>query len=107
MIGKISSTDIQEYNNPDTPLAIALNTTTYTKLLDANEKRIGYKVSNLDQNTILIVEKVPDDDLDRGFVLFGRTVYESKDGSIPIGEIHAKALTGTPSVLATDESLID
>jgi len=91
------------YNEPDTPLAISLNTTTFTKLLDARERRIGYKISNLANNTILIVERVPIDDQDRGFAIFGRTVYESISDQIPVGEIHAKALTGTPSVLVTDE----
>jgi len=91
------------YDLPDAPLGIELNTATYTKILDAKIDRIGYKVSNLSQNTILIVEKIPNDNQDRGFPLFGRAVYESKTDNVPIGEIHAKALTGTPSILVTDE----
>ena len=95
--------NVDHYDDPTTPLAIVLNTTTYTKILDINVRRIGYKVTNLSNNTILIVEKVPDDNSERGFALFGRTVYESKAGLIARGEIHALALTGTPSVLVTDE----
>ena len=91
------------YDEPDTPLAITLNTTTYTKILDVFDRRIGYKITNLSNNTILVVEKTPEDDQDRGFAIFGRTVYESIPDNIPTGEIHAKALTGTPSILVTDE----
>ncbi len=91
------------YDEPTTPTPITLNTTTYTKLLDANEFRIGYKISNLSNATVLIREKADVDDLDRGFALFGKTVYESKEIDIPHGEIHAKALTDSPEVLVTEE----
>ncbi len=95
--------NINSYDDPFTPTEIALNTSTYTKLLDSNEDRISYTLSNLSQQTIIVREKAFGDNLERGFAVFGRTVYTSETDQIPHGEIHALAKSGSPSVLVTEQ----
>lgn len=92
------------YDDVIAPLAITLNTSTYTTLLSPDVNRIGYTLGNLSNNTILIKEKVADDpdSADRGYPFFGRSVISREAPNIPIGEISAKALTGSPSILVTD-----
>jgi len=104
-MGKDIGKNTNTYDDVNAPLAITLNTNTYTKLLDANNKRIGYKISNESSKTIFVKEQgaaIPDSS-DRGFVVFARTVYESKPDQIPIGEISAKAISGSPEVLVVEE----
>lgn len=97
--------NLNTYATVDAPTSIGLNTSTYTTLASPQERRIGYKVTNDTPHDILIKEKAFDDpdSLDRGFQLFKRSVYESKPGNVPVGEISAKALTGTPAVLFVEE----
>ena len=93
------------YDTVEAPLEISLNSSTYTTLLPANPDRFGYTVGNLAQQLIYVKEKAtgdPDSD-DRGIPVFGRTVYESPEKHVPIGEISAKAASGTPSVLVTEK----
>lgn len=93
-----------EASDVSTPLEITLNTSTYTTLLAPNDGRIKYTISNLSQNTVLIKEKAAadPDSSDRGFALFGRmTLIESGD-TLGLGEISAKALSGTPALLVTE-----
>lgn len=101
MIGRNTNT----YDTVTTPLAIALNTTTYTTIAAPNKDRIGYKITNDSPHDILVKEKAFDDPdaLDRGFQVFKRSVYESKVDNIPVGEISAKALSGSPSILYVEE----
>lgn len=92
------------YDDVNAPLGIALNTTTYTQLLPAKLGRIQYKVSNTSNNEVVIKEQtagVPDN-LIRGFSLFKKSVYVSETDSLPIGEISAIAITGTPTVLVVE-----
>ena len=60
------------YDTVNTPLAITLNSATYTDLLPANPDRFGYTVSDLANITILIKEKASGepDSADRGFAVF-------------------------------------
>lgn len=101
MIGR----NINTYDTVDAPLAVALNTATYTTIAGPNDLRIGYKITNDSPHDILIKEKAFDDPdaLDRGFQVFKRSVYESKVDNIPVGEISAKALSGSPSILFVEE----
>jgi len=93
------------YDEVNAPLAITLNTTTYTDVLSANPDRIGYKITNDTAHDILVKEMsgVLPDQLDRGFKIFKRTVYESKVDNIPVGIISVKASTGSPSILVVEE----
>ena len=86
------------------PLAIALNTSTYTTVLVADPDRFGYTITNDTSKEILVKEKAFDDPdaLDRGFKVWGRTTYESPTTPVAIGEISCKAVSGTPSVLVTE-----
>ncbi len=93
---------LNTYDNVNAPLGIELNSTTYTKLLDANPLRFDYKISNISQNTIFILEEIPPDNQDRGFTIYGRQNYEPKAGQCPIGEVHAKAETGNPTILIVE-----
>ncbi len=93
------------YDEVNAPLSIGLNTSTYTDVLPENKDRIGYKITNDTSHDILVKEmsgSVPDQ-LDRGFKVFKRSVYESKVDNIPVGIISAKALTGSPSILVVEE----
>ena len=101
MIGR----NTNKYDEVNAPVAMPLNTATYTDVLAANSDRVGYKITNDSAHDILVKEQggsVPDQ-LDRGFKVFKRTVYESKVDNIPVGIISAKALTGTPSILVVEE----
>jgi len=93
------------YDTVSAPLAIALNTSTYTTIGQPNDSRIGYKITNDSPHDILVKEKAFDDPdaLDRGFKVFKRSVYESKPDSFPVGEISAKASSGSPSILFVEE----
>ena len=97
--------NVNTYDTVDTPLAVTLNTATYTTLAAPSGSRIGYKITNDTAHDILVKEKAFDDPdaLDRGFQVFKRSVYESKVDNIPVGEISAKALSGSPSVLFVGE----
>ena len=101
MIGR----NVNTYTSVNAPLAITLNTATYTTLAAPMADRVGYKVTNDNPHDILIKEAAFDepDALDRGFGLFKRSVYESKPDNVPVGEISAKALSGTPAVLFVEE----
>jgi len=76
---------------------VVLNTSTYTVLLVANSLRIGYKVTNDTGNEILINENGAD------FLMFKRSLYESTTDNIFIGELTAKAVTGTPTVKVVEQ----
>lgn len=97
--------NVNTYTSVNAPLAIPLNTVTYTTLSGPMADRVGYKVTNDNPHDILIKEAAYDDPdaLDRGFGLFKRSVYESKPDNVPVGEISAKAMSGTPSVLFVEE----
>ena len=101
MIGR----NINRYSGVNAPLPITLNTSTYTTLAAPKADRVGYKVTNSNAHDILIKEAAFDDPdaLDRGFSLFKRSVYESKPDNVTVGEISAKALSGTPAVLFVEE----
>lgn len=92
------------YDDVNAPLGIALNTSTYTTLLTANEDRIGYKITNDTPHDILVKEQGAGDpdSADRGFEVFKRAMYESTTDNIAVGEISAKALTGSPIVLVVE-----
>lgn len=93
------------YSSVNAPLAITLNNITYTDVLQANDKRIGYKITNDSAHDILVKEmsgSIPDQ-LDRGFKVFKRSVYESKVDNIPIGIISVKAVSGNPEILVVEE----
>lgn len=104
MVREIGRT-VNTYNSVNAPLAIGLNTATYTTLLAANKLRLGYKISNDNPHDILVKEQEFDDpdSASRGFIVFKRSVYESKTDNIAVGEISAKAVTDNPSVLVVEE----
>ena len=93
------------YDSVNAPLAISLNTSTYTTLAAEDSSRLGYKITNDTSHDILVKEQAFDDPdaLDRGFKIFKRSMYESRSDNTPIGEISAKAVTGSPSVLFVEE----
>ena len=93
------------YSAVNAPLAITLNTATYTTLAVEFLERIGYKITNDSAHDIIVKEQEFDnpDSLDRGFKVFKRSVYESKPDNFPTGEISAKAVSGSPSVLYVEE----
>lgn len=93
------------YGEVNAPLAIELNTSTYTDVLLANPDRIGYKITNDSAHDVLVKEMagVLPDQQDRGFQVFKRSVYESKDGTFPVGVISVKALSGTPYIMVVEE----
>jgi len=97
--------NINTYDEVNAPLSIALNTTTYTDILIANERRIGYKITNDTAHDIFVKEQsgaLPDQ-LDRGFKIFKRSSYESKVDNVPVGIISVKAASGSPSILVVEE----
>ena len=101
MIGR----NINKYDSVNAPLAITLNTATYTYVLTANDRRIGYKITHDTAHDIFVKEMagtVPDQ-LDRGFKIFKRSSYESKVDNVPVGIISVKAATGSPSILVVEE----
>jgi len=93
------------YDTVNAPTAITLSTSAYTTLLSPSATRLGYKITNDTPHDILIKEQAFDDPdaADRGFQIFKRSVYETKPDNVPVGEISAKALTGTPAVLVVEE----
>lgn len=93
------------YDTVTTPLEISLNSTTYTTLLVENADRFGYMITNDNSQEILVKEKPFDDPdaQDRGFKVWGRTVYESPESAVPIGEISAKAKSGTPTIFVVEK----
>lgn len=101
---KIESTR-NTYDNPSTPIEVALNSSTYTDLLSPNPSRIGYTVSNESPFDVYIKEKRstdPDDNNKRGFWLPKRSVYESPPGDVPVGYVSAMSGAGTPNVLVEE-----
>lgn len=101
MIGR----NINTYDEVNAPLSIVLNTATYTDILPANTARIGYKITNDTAHDILVKEMsgtIPDQ-LDRGFKIFKRTVYESLVDNVPVGIISVKATSGSPSILVVEQ----
>lgn len=102
---KETGRNINTYDSVNAPLAIGLNTETYTTLLSPDGDRIGYKISNDTPHDIVVKEQEFDDpdSATRGFIVFKRSVYESKPDNIAVGEISAKAVTGSPSVLVVEE----
>jgi hypothetical protein len=102
MAGKIERTR-NFYDNINAQSAITLNTATFVKLLDARQRRINYKVSNTSLQQILIIEENPNgDNTSRGFLIYGNERYESQSDNIPVGEIWAKALVGSPNVYVVE-----
>lgn len=92
------------YDDPETPPEIVLNSTSFIKIFDADEARIGYEATVMSNTTIFVLEKDPGGDhTNRGKPVFGRQSYESSDSRIPTGEIWAKSLNGTPSVFFQQE----
>lgn len=76
---------------------VELNTSTYTVLLVANSMRIGYKITNDNGQEVLINENGAD------FLMFKRSLYESTTDNIFIGELTAKAVSGTPTVKVVEQ----
>lgn len=93
------------YDTVNAPLAITLNTATYTTTLSANPDRLGYTITNDNAQDIFVKEKAAGDpdSADRGFTIFKRSVYESPDSPVAIGEISCKAVSGSPSILVTEK----
>lgn len=93
------------YEEVNAPLPITLNTSTYTDVLVANSERIGYKITNSSAHDIFVKEMLGTlpDQQDRGFVVFKRSVYESKPDNIPVGVISVKAVSGSPEILVVEE----
>lgn len=101
MIGRNRNT----YAEVNAPLAITLNTSTYTDVLVANPKRLGYKIGNMGAHDLLVkeMEGTMPDQLDRGFPIFKRSLYETPNGGdIAVGIISVKALSGTPSIFVVE-----
>lgn len=76
---------------------IVLNTSTYEVLLTENADRVGYKISNDTSSDILVNENGND------FVVPKRSFYESKTDNIFVGELTAKAVTGSPTIKVVEE----
>lgn len=76
---------------------VSLNTSTYTSLFPPNTGRIGYKISNDSSHDILVQEN------GGSFLVFKRSLYESKQDNIFIGEILAKSVTGSPTIKVMEE----
>lgn len=76
---------------------VALNTSTYTTLLVANDMRIGYTLTNDNGQDILINENGED------FLMFKRSVYESSVDNPFTGELKAKAVSGTPTIKVVEK----
>lgn len=97
--------NINKYDSVNAPVAITLNTSTFTTLLTANDDRLGYKITNDTSHDIIVKEAEFDDPdaLDRGFKIFKRSLYETKPDNIAVSEISAKAVTGSPEVLVVEE----
>ena len=102
---KIVGRNVNMYSEVNAPLAITLNTTTYTTLATEFPKRVGYKITNDSAHDIFVKEQAFDnpDALDRGFKVFKRSVYESKPDNFPTGDISAKAASGSPAILFVEE----
>lgn len=96
MIGR----NVNKYDSVNAPEPILLNSSTYTNVLLANPTRIGYKIGNLEAHDILVKEQdaATPDQLDRGFPVFKRSVYESPVDNVAVGIISVKALTGSPTI---------
>ena len=91
------------YNSVEISTQVALTTATYTKLLEANPKRLRYKVENESVHKIKILEEAFDaQTVDDGELLPPSSVGESEPDQIPTGEIWAIAVTGTPTVKVTE-----
>lgn len=93
------------YDTVNTPLAITLNTATYTTVLSPEPNRLGYTITNDNAQDVFVKEKAAGDpdSADRGFTIFKRSVYESPESPVAIGEISCKAASGSPSVLVMEK----
>ncbi len=93
------------YDSPNTPLAVTLNTSTYTTVLAANPTRMRLTLSNLSVfSDEIIKEKAAGDpdSLVRGWVLKKGETFIYESDTIPVGEISALGVSGTPTILATE-----
>ena len=100
MIGR----NVNTYDTVNAPLEIAINDSTYTEVLAANPKRLGYKITRVKKD-ILVKEMAADnpDQLDRGFEIMNRVSYESKVDNVPVGAISVKSSNGNTTVLVVEE----
>ena len=103
MVKKIGR-NVNTYDSVNAPLEIAINDSTYTEVLPANPKRIGYKITRIKKD-VLVKEMAADnpDQLDRGFEVSSRVSYESKVDNIPVGAISVKSASGNTTVLVVEE----
>lgn len=104
MTPKKIGTNTNVYDTVYAQVQITLNSSTWNRIFLENEDRIGYKITNLSAQTILILEDDPGaDQSDRGFGIWARTVYETKELDKPTGPVFGKTINGTADILATEE----
>lgn len=90
----VNKTDVGGDKSP-----VTLNSSTATKILDANDDRISYTISNPNSQDVWIKEQAATvDNLKQGKILFKRSVYESPTDNIYTGEVSAISVSGSPSV---------
>lgn len=86
-------------DNVNMPAAVSLNSSTATKILDANPARCLYRITNNSALDIWIKEQAASvDNLKQGFIVFAGTTYESPPDTMYQGEISAIAVAGSPSI---------
>ena len=91
------------YDTVETSKDVVLSTVTYTKLLDANNRRIRYKVENETVHKIKILEEAfVAQTVADGELLPPSSIGQSDVDQLPTGEIWGIAVTGTPSVKVTE-----
>lgn len=81
------------------PTTITLNSTTTTKILDANPDRLDYTVSNDNGQSVWVKEQAASvDNLKEGVIVFGRSVGVFDGPCIYTGEVSAIAVNGSPTI---------
>jgi hypothetical protein len=90
--------------DPELSDGITLNSTTSTKILDANPKRTEYIVSNPSAHDVWIKEQPAAEDNDKkGIMLYKRSVASINSDDVYPGEISAIAVSGTPTIYITEK----
>ena len=93
------------YDDPDTPGLIPLSAGVYVQVLDPDDSRIGYTISNESGITLYVKEKAfddPDDTTVVGETIWARTKHKNKAGEPPTGAVSVMPKSGSPSILVEE-----
>ena len=102
-MGRTIGRNINRYDDPNITSGITLNSTTSTKILDANITRVGYRVSNTSSQDVWVKEQSASIDNDKkGDIVWKRSKSSSDPDNVYFGEVSAIAVSGNPVIYVVE-----